>query len=777
MMTLAFNLAKLGLHVFPLAAKDQPYTKHGHLDATTDPEIILEYWSEYPRAMVGVHTGASGIVVLDIDKKGLRDGFESLELQWVEIPPTFHYPTQNDGTHHIYQAPDGIALNGQKDYRHWQGVDRKGGSSYVVWYGDAPESRDVFAAAPQWLLDPANAHVGSSFEGGLDEWLARLDPGVPDAKVQAAILRIPETDFGHDILIARQFELVRMAAEGHPGIRQALEALRTAWLRPPWDSADYAYEFDAGLDGAIKKAGAEDERIANLPLFADTLELLGDQELNLLIGPDAPAAHYFKVLRVLVAVGLSDEQIASLVWSAGTTKSKAREWGIDYLYAQIAEARVKAVPGENPALIIDEQEVKPADYTLLSAEERVIVDGSPTWVDRYVDTVEAQQALVNVPYHRANAWTVLSLAMGMFAFIPVTNTRKMGMNLFQIILGESSSGKSDALTFRDELVREFFHSDPGVDLGSDVSIEALQEYLIKRDHMTSWFNADEAAVLFSQMTKDGTYLGGLESSLTKYYEGYVPPVLKKSAKDIAGKSALVSFNISLFGTPEKVTDALTEEMFESGFLARFIWTIGDPVLEVSAEDTETEATEAVAKAEYDEVARALAVELYRARRIAGPGKHPILSDSEAVLRRIGKCRDDMRAIIRDHPRHKILAPSVRRLGDNVRKAAALLALSEGRTTVSMVDVLCAVSECERWLADLVDASEQVAGSRFARDCDSIEAYVLSKGGRVSRESLFHSFRKYEPRDFMARLESLRAQGRLVPDAAEKHYEINQKKVA
>jgi hypothetical protein len=90
-------------------------------------------------------------------------------------------------------------------------------------------------------------------------------------------------------------------------------------------------------------------------------------------------------------------------------------------------------------------------------------------------------------------------------------------------------------------------------------------------------------------------------------------VLKKSAKDIAGKSALISFNIALFGTPEKVTDALTEEMFESGFLARFLWTQGDPAQEISAEDTESEVAEVVARAEYDSIAARFRLEFMAIR--------------------------------------------------------------------------------------------------------------------------------------------------------------------
>jgi hypothetical protein len=148
--------------------------------------------------------------------------------------------------------------------------------------------------------------------------------------------------------------------------------------------------------------------------------------------------------------------------------------------------------------------------------------------------------------------------------------------------------------------------------------------------------------------------------------------------------------------------------------------------------------------------------------------------AEGVLRRIGRARDDMKRITRDHPRNKILSPSVRRLGDNIRKTAALLALSDGSTTVEMHHAVAAIKEAERWLRDLIVAAEQVVGSKFQRECDEIERYVLSQGGVVASGKLFHAFRRYEPSDFMARLESLRSQDRLVLSPDEKTYTINRK---
>ena len=49
-------------------AGKHPRTRHGLKDATTDPDQIREWWSEWPDANVAVRTG-DDLVVLDIDGK------------------------------------------------------------------------------------------------------------------------------------------------------------------------------------------------------------------------------------------------------------------------------------------------------------------------------------------------------------------------------------------------------------------------------------------------------------------------------------------------------------------------------------------------------------------------------------------------------------------------------------------------------------------------------------------------------------------------------------
>ena len=72
----ARSLAAAGVPVFPcLVEGKRPLTRRGFLDASSDPEQVAAWWSRTPNANIGIPTGAaSGVVVVDVDVHGPRDG-------------------------------------------------------------------------------------------------------------------------------------------------------------------------------------------------------------------------------------------------------------------------------------------------------------------------------------------------------------------------------------------------------------------------------------------------------------------------------------------------------------------------------------------------------------------------------------------------------------------------------------------------------------------------------------------------------------------------------
>jgi hypothetical protein len=72
--------ARYGWPVFPcLPGSKLPATRHGFLDATTDPDKLAWWWQRQPDANVAIATGGPGPDVLDVDQHGQAgNGFAAL---------------------------------------------------------------------------------------------------------------------------------------------------------------------------------------------------------------------------------------------------------------------------------------------------------------------------------------------------------------------------------------------------------------------------------------------------------------------------------------------------------------------------------------------------------------------------------------------------------------------------------------------------------------------------------------------------------------------------
>jgi len=152
----ALAYAARGWPVFPCKPRGkEPLTPHGFKDATTDEVVIRDWWSRWPDANIGIPTGASTFVVLDVDTRdGGNETLRELVAQHGELPETPAVLTSGGGTHY-YLAPDGVRC-----CKVGKGIDLKGAGGYVI----APPSvhptgwtytwdaEDVpMAAVPGWL--------------------------------------------------------------------------------------------------------------------------------------------------------------------------------------------------------------------------------------------------------------------------------------------------------------------------------------------------------------------------------------------------------------------------------------------------------------------------------------------------------------------------------------------------------------------------------------------------------------------------------------------------
>ncbi|MFJ9728543.1 bifunctional DNA primase/polymerase [Streptomyces sp. NPDC101209] len=196
----ALDAAERGWHVFPIRpGMKRPPALHGkdactgtgpcasgHLTweqrATTDPDRIRVAWSRAP-FNVGIATGPSGLVVVDLDKpkgqknKGSSDApsgaatFAALcERAGHPVPDTYRVRTASGGEHLYFTAPDDVRLTNTARTV-GELVDTRAWGGYVV----APGSTTA-AGAYEALCGPVAA--------SLPAWLQSIlepDPRVPQA--------------------------------------------------------------------------------------------------------------------------------------------------------------------------------------------------------------------------------------------------------------------------------------------------------------------------------------------------------------------------------------------------------------------------------------------------------------------------------------------------------------------------------------------------------------------------------------------------------------------
>ena len=113
LMEAALNYANMGLAVFPLKPKDKrPITDNGFKDASTDESVIRRWWSQYPKANIGIATGqiSGGLIAIDmdIDKEQGKDGYHTFTRwcadNYLVLPDSWLSITGRGGYHLFYKS-------------------------------------------------------------------------------------------------------------------------------------------------------------------------------------------------------------------------------------------------------------------------------------------------------------------------------------------------------------------------------------------------------------------------------------------------------------------------------------------------------------------------------------------------------------------------------------------------------------------------------------------------------------------------------------------------
>jgi hypothetical protein len=122
-----------------------PRTSNGLLDATTEIGKVRDFWERWPTANIGIATGPSGLVVIDVDPKNGGDvSFESLRAELA--PETFGTVTAltGGGGEHYYFRDEGARFRNSASLIA-PGIDVRAVGGYVVAPPSVHESGRKYA--------------------------------------------------------------------------------------------------------------------------------------------------------------------------------------------------------------------------------------------------------------------------------------------------------------------------------------------------------------------------------------------------------------------------------------------------------------------------------------------------------------------------------------------------------------------------------------------------------------------------------------------------------
>ncbi len=170
-----------GWYVFPIIADGKaPAVEHGFKDATVNKNALHNWWGT-GSLNIGLATGASRLLILDIDVK-LEDGPASLlmlELVHGELPETCTVETPSGGWHHYFSLP-GDTIVPSSAGRVGLGIDVRAEYGYVLAPGStigkgeyAWKPHRALAEAPAWLIELAGRPRDRA--DNCDEWLVEPD--------------------------------------------------------------------------------------------------------------------------------------------------------------------------------------------------------------------------------------------------------------------------------------------------------------------------------------------------------------------------------------------------------------------------------------------------------------------------------------------------------------------------------------------------------------------------------------------------------------------------
>ncbi len=796
----ALALARLGVKVFPVRLKGRtPAIKEGNgfYDATSDDFELIATWfsldfvgeEEYG---VGYWTGGSGLFVADLDrgKSNGKDGFKSIAERGLDVGETYAYTTQSGGEHHVFQT-DRLDLTLSRDYDGIEGLDIRAGGSYAVWWGDeVPESREAFSTdIPEWMLKESekSEFTGEGFSGSVEDWLKAIpDDALPSGKVIDFMDRIPEGDFGHPEMIDLAWAVVRMGSERETGVATALRKLKEAWLREPYDTPQYRRDFDLALKGAINKAGRVQKPTPTITPFVEAIRIATDAGAGDALkalerkvsetknsSTEVDLARYRReMFKVAADAGLDPSTAIGVVSGSKAFKnSKApinSVWFGDGepIYHDIADALTEEeIAAEQQKQIDREVELAKRitslstdaeSFSFLTPAEQAIADGYEWWGADYLAWVQTRLKHFNRPYHVGAMWATLSIIASPWGKIPLQGAKPTDCNLYFNVLGESTSGKSEAWMFGTEMIDAYYgieHS-PIIADAKKATALSVHRTLILRDGKPSLIYSDEVQSFFQDI-KTNKWQGTIMGDLSDYYGGNVPPKNTMNDKEISGKRAKTILTTYFTGIADLSLDAISITNWRDGFFYRFLWGFGLP-REEGDYDIEFETSSASYTSQYEVWAREFK-RIGALQEVKWGAGRTVRWDKDAN-QRLNALNKQIADAVRSEPLYdSVFVNANRRFLISIMKCATLIAMAEASETVKLEHLLVAMTYAGPWHRSMVLAVHETGKEFFDREVERCLVWIkrnatrqIGKPAIIQRSAVMRNFKPNEVADRLLR---------------------------
>jgi hypothetical protein len=219
------------------------------------------------------------------------------------------------------------------------------------------------------------------------------------------------------------------------------------------------------------------------------------------------------------------------------------------------------------------------------------------------------------------------------------------------------------------------------------------------------------------------------------------------------------------GIRDQLAEYLTLDDFQSGFLTRFIYVVGEAPKR-TAETDYVEQGDANAAKLGDPVFDGI-IERMEAARVhwehwADPTEKtiPVKCTSEA-WERWNKFISDALDAAECVEKRSVVEAAASRLSNSILKCATLLAMWDMCDEVDIKHMLAAINYCGSWFQHMVDMANSISANGWKRRQDKLSDYIMEHGGEVNWKAAYRHFKaELKPREFFDLVAALEEAGQV-----------------